>query len=258
METAKKGTFFQRVPMDKVKKCLYEWAAYLGVLVVTVALFLILKPHVKDDRVGYVAQAFTFMAISVCVALIAYLGMTKRLTTGRLIALLLLIGVLLRMGYMLYTPASSRQHDTFSKNHDGHEAYAWTIFSTGKLPTENKYQFYHPPLNAILQAGFMKIMSAIGEIFAASQEGFISLFNYGKPSYVDETRYFLYSSCQCLAVLYSVITCVFSLKIIALFRFSDKIKVLLSAFVIFYPRNIHFAGMLNNDGVAYMFSTMAV
>jgi len=250
--------FWQRLPKTKIRDFFIECALYIGVLLISILAFLFFKPQIAVGKIGSTAQCYLVVGILLCVCVIAYLGMSNKLTAGRLIALLLLIGVLLRMAYMLYTPASYRQHDTFSKNHDGHEAYAWTIFSTGALPTENKYQFYHPPLNAMLQAGFMRIMSVIGEFFTAMDEGFIAKFNFGKPSYVDETRYFLYASCQCLAVLYSVITCMFSLKILKLFDFSDKTRVILSAFVIFYPRNIHFAGMLNNDPVAYMFGTLAL
>lgn len=251
-------TFWNGLPKEKIRKPFFEVLAYVGVLLVAVVAFLALKPYISVGRIGAVAQCVLWIAILLIGGFIAYLGMAKKLTTSRLIALLLLVGVLLRIGYMLYTPASYRQHDTFSKNQDGHEAYAWTIFSTGALPTENKYQFYHPPLNAILQAGFMRIMARIGEWFGGAESGFFAKYNFGKPSYVDEARYFYYASCQCLAVLYSVVTCVFSLKILSLFDFSDKTRVLTSAFVIFYPRNIHFAGTLNNDPVAYMFGILAL
>ena len=43
-----------------------------------------------------------------------------------------------------------------------------------------------------------------------------------------------------------------------LFHFSEKTYLFLSAFVIFFPRHIQFAGMLNNDAIAYMFSTFAL
>jgi 4-amino-4-deoxy-L-arabinose transferase-like glycosyltransferase len=52
--------------------------------------------------------------------------------------------------------------------------------------------------------------------------------------------------------------CVVSLKILTLFGIKGKPLVALSAFMIFYPRGIHFAASLNNDGVAYMFSVMAL
>lgn len=43
-----------------------------------------------------------------------------------------------------------------------------------------------------------------------------------------------------------------------LFGFSDKTKLLLAAFVIFYPRQIQFAGQLNNDSLSYLFGVLAL
>ena len=108
----------------------------------------------------------------------------------------------------------------------------------------------------------MKFMSgltqALTKIFGLG-EYFPSAFAYSKPSYItDETRWFLYSSCQILCVVYSMITAVVLVKTVWLFNFSKKTKVLLSAFVIFYPRHIQFAGMLNNDAISYMLGVIAM
>jgi 4-amino-4-deoxy-L-arabinose transferase-like glycosyltransferase len=59
-------------------------------------------------------------------------------------------------------------------------------------------------------------------------------------------------------VLYSFVVCVISLKILKLLNVKDWAYVAVAAFVIFYPRGIQFSGALNNDGVAYMLSVMAL
>ena len=239
-----------------------EAAIYTSVLLLTFFLFLIFKPMINTHSLGFAAQLFMTLCIVGCLVFISYMGATKRLTTGHVIVILLLIGFVLRVGYMLYTPAAVRQMDTYSYNkrknlHNGHEGYAWTIFSTGKLPSCNDYQFYHPPLNALLQAGFMKITSAFTRLFSLGGD-FFAKFAYKKPSYVDEERYFLYSTCQILAVLYSTVTAVTLVKTLNLFGFSGKLKVLLAAFLILYPRQIQFAGQLNNDGLSYMLGMLAL
>jgi hypothetical protein len=139
-------------------------------------------------------------------------------------------------------------------NHDGHEAYAWTIFATGKLPTTNAYQFYHPPFNALIQAGFMRFFSVFTSV------GWLdpSAYAYGKPEYIATERYFLFSSCQILSIFYSCVTCLASVGIIRKLRLSKKAQTLACAFVVLYPRNIQFAGMLNNDPLAYAFATLAL
>ncbi len=241
---------------------LKELAFWVGALFFTLALFLALKPLVKAEeysiRAGVVAQSLMVVVLGVCGSLCAYWFFTKRLTAKRVIILLFVAGYALRVGYMLYTGAATRQQDTYTKNFDGHEAYAWTIFSTGKLPTSNVYQFYHPPLNAMVQAAFMRFVSWLTEILPFG-EYVPSAFLYGKPDYiVDEMRWFLYSSCQVLSVLYSLAACVGMLKILKLFRFQGKTRLLVAAFVVLFPRNIQFSGMLNNDGLAFALAIFAL
>ena len=143
-----------------------EAAIYATVFLLAILAYWTVKPLIAVQSRGFVAQVIMGLAILLCLGFVAYMGATKRLTTRTIILVLMIIGLIMRLGYVLYTPATYRQHDTFSKNFDGHEAYAWTIFSTGKLPTTNKYQFYHPPLNALLQAGFMKFSSALASLFS--------------------------------------------------------------------------------------------
>jgi 4-amino-4-deoxy-L-arabinose transferase-like glycosyltransferase len=55
-----------------------------------------------------------------------------------------------------------------------------------------------------------------------------------------------------------MMTAVVTLKIIKLFHFSDKTYLLLAAFAIFFPRNVQFSAMLNNDGLSFLFSMCAL
>ena len=251
---------------NSLRRFLTEAGIYFAVFIVTLLLFLFLKPLVYPEEynisLGAVAQGLMVFTVTACVIVGVYLAMCKKLTAKRILILLFIVGYALRVGYMLYTPAATRQQDTYSKNFDGHEAYAWTIFQTGKLPTTNAYQFYHPPLNAAVQAFFMQFMSVLTEaltsVFSLG-EYFPAAFTYAKPEYITEDmRYFLYQSCQILSVFYSFVACVFSVKIVDMFDFSKKTKLLLYAFVILYPRNIQFSGVLNNDGIAFMLSVMAL
>lgn len=246
----------------KLFACLFEAGLYVGAFLVALILYLTIKPLIDYQRKGIVAQSVTVCVIAAIIAVIAYMGITKRLTANRLVFLLLLIGLMLRIGYVLYSPAATRQHDVYSKNFDAHEAYAWTIFQTGKLPTTNAYQFYHPPLNAALQAFFMKFLSGFTDLLTKIFGGgtyFPDAFQYAKPSYIkDANRYFLYGGCQILSIVYSFITCVVTLKILKLFDLSDTIYVGAAAFVILFPRTIQFSGMLNNDPVSLMFGILAL
>ncbi len=252
----------ERTAKQGAISALKELAFWVGALFLTLALFFAVKPLMEAKeysiRTGVVAQSLTVVVLGVCGVLCAYWFFTNRLTAKRALVLLLVAGYALRVGYMLYTGAATRQQDTYTKNFDGHEAYAWTIFSTGKLPNSNVYQFYHPPLNAMIQAAFMHFVSWLCE-FLALGEYVPSAFLYGKPDYiVDETRWFLYSSCQVLSVLYSLAACVGMLKILRLFNFQGKTRLLIASFVVLFPRNVQFSGMLNNDGLAFALAIYAI
>ncbi len=239
-----------------LKDCLLEGGLYLAVFFLTLILFLLLKPYAGYVRTGAVAKIFMVVSIGLILAVAAYLGITKRLSKRYIVFLLLLIGYVLRVGVMLAAAASSYQHDVFTGNFDGHEAYAWTIFETGALPTTNVYQFYHPPLNAFVQAGFMRFMDGLTALLGG--ERISARFAYGMPEYLTEYRYYLYSTCQILSVTYSFIISVVSVKMLKMFKFSDKIYLLLAAFVILFPRNIQFATSLNNDALSYLGATCAL
>ena len=238
------------------QSCIKEGLLYLCVFLTTFLLFIFVKPFTAYYEYGAFAKALIAFTLAGCGAFIAYMVATKRLKARHVAIIILVAGYALRVGYMLHTPAATRQHDTYSKNFNGHEAYAWTLFETGELPAKNDYQFYHPPLNAMLQATFMRFMDGFSSMFSGSW--FPDAYAYGKPSYVDNQRYFLYSTCQILSVLYSFVTAVTLMKILKLFHFNDKTYLFLSAFVVLYPRHIQFAGMLNNDAVAYMLSVLAL
>lgn len=161
---------------------------------------------------------------------------------------------------MLCTPASVRQQDTYSSNFNGHEAYAWTIFSTGKLPSVNDYQFYHPR-----STPFCRRRSCIScrtfpvfDLAAFPRGLFPGRFLSAKPEYIEAERYFLYQSCQILSVLYSVVTCYVGMKLLKRMGVRGWTYVGLSAFLIFFPRNFQMSGQLNNDGISYMCSMLSL
>ncbi len=236
-------------------RALKACGVYLGVLLLTAILYFLFKPLLLVQRKGTIAQAFIVLGLSGCLLFATYMGRGKPYRTQTYLLLLLAAGYLLRVGYALYSPASTRQHDVFSPNYDGHEAYAWRVFSTGKLPSSNVYQFYHPPLNALVQAGFMRLLSPL----CGLSEGFMNAYAYGMPDYFEETkRYFLFSGCQILSVFYAFCTMTVLVKTVRLFGFSEKTTLLLTAFVVFYPRQIQFAGALNNDPLAYLFASLAL
>ena len=178
-----------------LKKALATLGLFMAVFVFTLVTYFCIKPYIDFHHRGMVAQCLMVLAVAVICIFIAHLGMTKRLTLRKFILLILALGFVLRLGYVLYTAGSARQHDTFTPNHDGHEAYAWILFTTGKLPDNNVYQFYHPPLNAMVQAAFMHFIQGLTDTLCkwfSLEAYFPAAFAFGKPEYLDEMRYFYF------------------------------------------------------------------
>lgn len=89
------------------------------------------------------------------------------------------IGVIMRVGYTLYTPWYLRGHDVAvaalnCDGGDGHAAYLINLYY-GHLPDSNAGQFYHPPLFHILGAvtmriyGFIANVTEVGELVDAAK-----------------------------------------------------------------------------------------
>lgn len=256
-----------------IKSTCIKILKYVGlfavVLLVTAVLFYLLKPYYTFwNRNGAVAQAVGVAGLLLVGVYAAYLKFTKQLDAEISLKLVLVCGFIIRLCYMLATPVSVRQHDTYNRNLNGHEAYAWIIYSTGKLPETNSYQFYHPPLNAAVQAAFMHVMNAVTNVLQnvfGLGESIPSDYLSGMPkvtstAYVGltEYRYYLYSTTQILAVLWSVITMIALCKIVKLFGVKGYALVGISAIIVFFPRHIQFAGQVNNDAMAYMFQVLAI
>ena len=138
---------------------------FAALTIITGVFFYLLKSYYEFwNRKGAVAQSFCVAVFLVLIVTGIYCKKTGKMTPGLLLKLILAAGYVIRLAYMLYTPVSVRQHDTYNRALTGHEAYAWIIYTTGKLPTTNDYQFYHPPLNAFVQAVFMRVTNGLTEM----------------------------------------------------------------------------------------------
>ena len=111
------------------------------------------------------------------------------------IGILTFFGVLMRLGYVLYTPFMMGQHDlTVLGSGQGHLGYIEYFLEGGQIIHDfdpmTRYQFYHPPLSHLLSAAWVRFALFLGTPY---EEAFEHL--------------------QCLSLLYSVITLVLFGKI---------------------------------------------
>ena len=257
--------------LNEEREFSFSWQAVFisaaAVFFFAILSYFIFKPlcdvggkELNIDR-GVIAEILLVFMLAVCGVYAAICAYRKKLTINRIIIVIFVAAMALRLRYFLVTVANCRQYDTFSSNFNGHEGYAYTIYESFTLPDNNSYQFYHPPLNAFIQALFMNfsgwLTSVVESVFG--MEGYFAhAINDGMPSYLTAERYYLYSTCQILSYFYSYLTLVVAYKILKTVGLSGKNLAFWFGFFAFFPRNIMFAATLNNDPLAYLNSMAAI
>lgn len=148
----------------------------------------------------------------------------KKININKLMILIMIIGILIRAIYIIYTPVTERQHDVYSIENEGHLGYIYRIYETGKLPETNNIQFYHPPLFHYLGAGWLRVNS---------------LFNISEEKAIE--------GLQIITAICSSLILLVVYKINKEIKIKDIYKVLIMGMMAFHPTFIILAGSINND-----------
>ena len=79
----------------------------------------------------------------------------KKTDEKKICTILIIMGIVMRIGYMLYTGCEERQHDLWDldKSGYGHAAYLLTLIEDRHLPETNQVQMYQQPMFYFLGAG---------------------------------------------------------------------------------------------------------
>lgn len=146
---------------------------YLWLGIALGAAYLLLAPHVALPDIHGEQAAFTpfegdgRVRAAMLAALLLTLGSAlflrafHKLDARGLLILVIIAGVVMRFGYMLYTPVFVRGHDVGSPGGYGHYAYIATIYNTFHLPQSDNGQFYHPPIEHILCAAVARVYALL-------------------------------------------------------------------------------------------------
>ena len=221
-------------------RLLVHFVVAILVLLFIYLSYTIFKPLNKQWNTtnGSIAKAYIAILFTLTVFSYLVLVIKKKVTFEINVFYIMLIAFLIRLCYMLYTTGHTRQHDTWSTNHNGHYDYALYIFDNWSLPNHtftesNIYQFYHPPLHYFISAVWMKIYNVIG-------------FN---PTLTQDTDA-LFCSVQILSTFYTFLISWYAVKTIRLLNLSKLATYTGVIFVCFYPRLFQFSGQINNDVLA--------
>ncbi|WP_294378395.1 hypothetical protein [uncultured Clostridium sp.] len=151
----------------------------------------------------------------------------EKINYKKIILAISIIGIILRIIYITYTPITKRQHDM--EKGSGHLAYIETIYKTGKLPENNEWQFYQQPLHHVISAGWIKIAEIFGASLEVAEEGI-----------------------QILTAIYSCVIIVISYFILKELGINDKLKLLVMTIIAVHPTFIILSGSINNDILTIM------
>lgn len=115
-------------------------------------------------------QMVMAILLIVCLLVILFLKRKQKLTKDGCIRVILLMGCVMRIGYMLYTPCTLRSHDLWEPEPDatGKAGYLLHILLEGRLPESNELQLYQQPFFFLAGAICSKILNAIignGDVF---------------------------------------------------------------------------------------------
>ncbi len=225
------------------------WNQWRGELLLT-ALFLPLFWYFMDR--GYLNDmALISKGMAGALGFLALLALVfvarGKMSWERAVVLLLLCGLVMRVGYALGTHSYIRHHDygdiqwfVYGRTqrldiHDyGHAPYVLYLYLNRQLPDFNVGQFYHPPLFHMLAALAMRVTYKVVKI-----EDLIYLFEASKII-------------SCLASCYTLLLIP---KICRELRLRGPGKGLTVGVVAFLPMFYLMAGWVNNDGLVLFFMT---
>ena len=192
---------------------------------ISIVLFFVLIYIIEPLIENYI-RSITVGSIMLIIGGVYVAKRIKKLKINykNIILIIMIVGILTRAMYIIYTPITERQHDVYSINDQGHLGYIYTICQTGKLPETNSIQFYHPPLFHSIAAGWLKV----NDIFSVSLDKSIE-------------------GIQIITAIFSSLIMLVAYRIVEEIEIKNIYKIFIIAVMAFHPTFIILAGSINND-----------
>jgi len=170
--------------------------------------------------------------------------MLKKIADETKIKIILLVGIILRIYYVIATPVvQNRQYDLGSVDASqniftGHLGYIYYLFTYRHvIETDPReiYQFFHPPLHHGIEAFWLSLINIFTKDFTKQIEWL-----------------------QVPVLAYSIVLLFVVLELLKELDFNVEAKIIVIAIVAFHPTLIFMAGSLNNDGLSVLFQFMII
>lgn len=205
-----------------------EISIYYLITIIFFIFIYIIQPIIENH-----IKIITIVSILLVVGIYYAAKQIKKLRINYkdIVLIIMILGILIRVMYIIYTPITERQHDVYSINDQGHLGYIYTIYQTGKLPDTNSIQFYHPPLFHLIAAGWLKVND---------------LFNVGLDRSIE--------GIQIITAIFSSLIMLVAYRIVEKIEIRNIYKILIMAVMAFHPTFIILAGSINNDVLMILLS----
>ena len=173
------------------------------------------------------------------IAVILVLFVFRQLVSISEPALILLLGVMFRTAYVLYTAIWTRQHDVIDfGTGEGHAGYIEYIYGNLSLPTgdpREKWAFFQPPLHHIIAALWMRFCAHFGLAYRQVQEN-VQLLT-------------LFYICSVTVITY------FICRELKLREWGTRVVLVI---VCFHPALTIMSGSINNDALSLVLAVLSV
>lgn len=205
-----------------------EISIYYLITIIFFIFIYIIQPIIENH-----IKIITIVSILLVVGIYYAAKQIKKLRINYkdIVLIIMILGILIRVMYIIYTPITERQHDVYSINDQGHLGYIYTIYQTGKLPDTNSIQFYHPPLFHLIAAGWLKVND---------------LFNVGLDRSIE--------GIQIITAIFSSLIMLVAYRIVEKIEIRNIYKILIMVVMAFHPTFIILAGSINNDVLMILLS----
>lgn len=210
-----------------------------NVLALSILFIYVCFHGLKLDQNIHLIQSLMLLVTIILVASFLFHSKKTKFQFANLNFLIILLGFLMRIGYMLYTSCLLRCHDfgDLSLENFGHSNYILELLINKRLPNSNTIQFYHPPLFHILGATVSTIANAI----------------LGSTNYYD-----LVDATKIVSCFASCGTLLISSQLCDTFHLKALNKSLVMALLAFFPNFYLLAGRVNNDSLSIFFMSAAI
>lgn len=205
-----------------------EISIYYLITIIFFIFIYIIQPIIENH-----IKIITIVSILLVVGVFYAIKRIKKLRINYkdIVLIIMILGILIRAMYIIYTPITERQHDVYSINDQGHLGYIYTIYQTGKLPDTNSIQFYHPPLFHSIAAGWLEV----NDIFSVSLDKSIE-------------------GIQIITAIFSSLIMLVAYRIVEEIEIKNIYKIFIIAVMAFHPTFIILAGSINNDVLMILLS----